>query len=180
MEKPKVATVWLEGCAGCHMSFLDLDETLLEVLAAVDLTVTPVTDFKDYNFPEAALGIIEGAVGNEEQVEILHKLREKCGLLMAWGDCAVFGGINLLRNHLDPRQVLARGFIETESTVDGRLPLHEELPRLLPKVRATGDVVPVDVFVPGCPPSTESILYALKEILQGRVPVLPASLLHFD
>ena len=78
MEKPKVATVWLEGCSGCHMSFLDLDEGLLDVLSAVDLTVTPVTDFKDYNFPDATLGIVEGAVANDEQVEIIHKLREKC------------------------------------------------------------------------------------------------------
>ena len=100
MEKPKVATVWLEGCSGCHMSFLDLDEGLLDVVGAVDLTVTPITDFKDYKFPEVTLGIVEGAVANVEQKKIVLKLREKSKLLMVWGDCAVFGGINSMRNHI--------------------------------------------------------------------------------
>ena len=77
MQKPKVATVWCEGCAGCHMSFLDLDEALLDILAKVELTVTPITDFKDYQFPDVDLGIIEGGVGNEEQLEIVRHMRAK-------------------------------------------------------------------------------------------------------
>ena len=180
MGKPKVATVWLEGCSGCHMSFLDLDEGLLDILAAVELTVTPVTDFKDYEFPDVDLGIIEGAVANTEQLEITHKLRKKCKLLMAWGDCAVFGGINALRNPIPTEELLRRGFIETESTVDGVLPIHEELPPLLPKVLAVNEVVAVDVYVPGCPPSPEAISYALLEIVQGRTPKLPSGMIHFD
>ena len=180
MEKPNVVTVWLEGCSGCHMSFLDLDEGLLDVLSAVDLTHTPITDFKDYDFPEAVLGIIEGAAGNEEQVEILHKMRAKCTLLMAWGDCAVFGGINAMRNHIDVETLLRRGYVETESTVDGVVPDDPELPRLLPKVLAVNEVVDIDVYVPGCPPSPEAIAYALQEILQGRTPTLPADIMHFD
>ncbi len=85
MEKPKIATVWLEGCAGCHMSFLDLDEKLLDVLKAVELTVSPITDYKDYEFPEVVVGIVEGGVGTLEQEEILKKLRKSCRLLVAWG-----------------------------------------------------------------------------------------------
>lgn len=180
MGKPKVATVWLEGCAGCHMSFLDLDENLLDVLAAVDLTVTPITDFKDYDFPDATLGIIEGAVGNVEQEEIIHKLRHKCQLLMAWGDCAVLGGINAMRNPIPTDELLRKGYLETAGTVTQVLPIHEELPPLLPKVLAANEVVPVDIYVPGCPPSPEAILYALKEILQGRIPKLPTGIMHFD
>lgn len=180
MGKPKVATVWLEGCSGCHMSFLDLDEGLLDVLAAVDLTVTPVTDFKDYEFPELTLGIVEGAVANVEQEEIIHKMREKCQVLMAWGDCAVFGGINCMRNPFPTETLLRRGYVETASTVDGIIPVHAELPALLPRVLAANEVVPVDVYVPGCPPSPDSIAYALREILEGRMPTLPASILHFD
>jgi NAD-reducing hydrogenase small subunit len=180
MEKPKVATVWLEGCSGCHMSFLDLDEGLVDLFQKVDLTVTPITDFKDFAFPEVTLGIIEGGIGNQEQLEIVHRLRKKAKILMAWGDCAVFGGINTLRNWIPTQEVLRRGYIETESTVNGILPIHEELPVLLDKVLPVSQVVTVDAFVPGCPPSPEAIAYSLKEILQGRLPVLPSELMHFD
>ncbi len=180
MEKPKVATVWLEGCSGCHMSFLDLDEGLLDVLAQVDLTVTPITDFKDYDFPQVTLGIIEGAIGNTEQVEITHKLRKSCAVLMAWGDCAVFGGINCMRNRIPSEALLRRGYVETASTIEGAVPADPELPALLPKVLAVQDVVPVEVFVPGCPPSPEAIAYALKAVLKGKLGRSMASVMHFD
>lgn len=162
------------------MSFLDLDEGLLDILSAVELMVTPITDFKDYAFPEAELGIVEGAVANDEQVEVIHKLRGKCKLLMAWGDCAVFGGINAMRNGIPVERLLEMGYMETASSINGVVPGGPDIPALLPKVRAAGDVVPVDVFVPGCPPSPECIRYAIKEILQGRVPKIPAGMLHFD
>lgn len=162
------------------MSFLDLDEGLLDILSAVDLTVTPITDFKNFDFQEVTVGIIEGGIGNEEQVEIARKLRECCKILIAWGDCAVFGGINTLRNWIPKDEVLRYGYIETESTVEGVIPAHEDIPPLLDKVLPVNGVVPVDVYVPGCPPSTEAIAYSLTEILQGRIPVLPSELMHFD
>jgi len=162
------------------MSFLDLDEALLDVLSAVDLTVTPITDFKNYDFKQVDVGIIEGGIGNEEQVKIAEKLRKSCKILIAWGDCAVFGGVNTLRNWIPKEEILKRGYIETESTVDGVIPVHEELPPILDKVLPVNGVVQVDVYVPGCPPSPEAIAYSLKEILQGRIPVLPSELMHFD
>ena len=180
MGKPKLATVWLEGCAGCHMSFLDLDEDLLGILSKVDITVSPITDFKDYRFPDPDVGIIEGGIGNEEQMEIALHLRKCCKILVAWGDCAVFGGINTLRNCIPREEILRRGYIETESTVNGLVPDHEELPPLLEKVQPVNQVVSVDVFVPGCPPSPQSIAYSLTEILAGRLPVLPSEMIHFD
>ena len=180
MGKPKVATVCLEGCAGCHMSFLDLDESLLDILTKIELTVTPVTDFKGFKFPDLGVGIVEGGIGNEEQVEIVQKLRDHCKILMAWGDCAVFGGINTLRNWIPTDEALRRGYIETESTVDGRIPDHKELPALLNKVLPVNQVVQVDAYVPGCPPSPEAIAYSLTELLKGRIPVLPTEMIHFD
>jgi NAD-reducing hydrogenase small subunit len=180
MGKAKVATVWLEGCAGCHMSFLDLDEKLLDILAKIDLTVTPITDFKNYEFPNLDVGIVEGGIGNEEQVEIVRRLRDRCKILMNWGDCAVFGGINTLRNWIPADEVLRRGYIETESTVDGRIPVHEELPRLLNRVVPVNQIVQVDAYIPGCPPSPDVIAYSLTELLKGKLPVLPTEIIHFD
>lgn len=180
MGKPKIGTVWLEGCAGCHMSFLDLDEDLLEILPQVEVTVTPITDFKDYAFPDLEVGIIEGGIGNEEQVEIAHKLRKHCKVLVAWGDCAVFGGVNTLRNWIPKMEVLQRGYVTTESTIGGVIPVHEELPPLLDKVLPVNEVVAVDVYVPGCAPSPEAIAYTLTQILQGRTPALPSEMIHYD
>lgn len=181
MAKPKAATVWLEGCAGCHMSFLDLDEKLLDIFESIDLTISPLTDFKNYDFGQLTVGIIEGGIGNKEQEEIAASMRKHSRVLVAWGDCAVFGGINCLRNSIPVEEMMRYAYLETPSTTAGILPKHEELPELLDKIIPVNQLVHVDVYVPGCPPSPESIAYSLTEILKGCMPVvIPSSMIHFD
>ena len=178
MAKPKIATAWLAGCAGCHMSFLDIDEKILDVVKLVDITASPITDFKEYE--QVDVGIIEGTVNTTKDEAVLRDLRAHCKILMAWGDCACFGGIVTMRNQFDKADCLRRGYIETESTVQGKIPTSDELPKLLDKAKPANNVVRVDCFVPGCPPDASSIYYALVELLNGRIPVLPANMMRFD
>jgi len=179
MTKPKVATTWLEACAGCHMSFLDIDERIVELLDAVELTSSPITDIKE--IPQVDVGVISGGLGNEEEVHIAKKMREQCKILIAWGDCAVFGGINSMRNFMDADKVLEEGYKDGISTVnpDGIIP-NQGVPHLLPQAIPIDHEVKVDVYVPGCPPDADTILYVFKEILQGRIPKVPVDMMRYD
>ena len=177
MAKVKVASAWLDACAGCHMSFLDLDEALIDLADAIELTATPITDIKE--FPPVDVGIIEGAVSNEHDEEVARKLRANCKILMVWGDCACFGGIVSMRNLFSTDEILQR-YYSTESTAKGsNIPSSEDLPPLT-KVRSVNQVVKVDCYVPGCPPSSKAIHYALAELLEGRIPILPSEMMRFD
>ena len=178
MAKVKVASVWLEGCSGCHMSFLDIDAAIIDLANAVEFTRTPITDIKE--FPEVDVGIVEGSVGNTEEEEVLRELRAHCKILMAWGDCACFGGVCAMRSSFNKEEVLKRGYIETESTYKGKIPCPPGVPALLDQVKPVNHVVKVDCYVPGCPPEAGVILYALKELLAGRIPVLPSEMMRFD
>jgi NAD-reducing hydrogenase small subunit len=177
LAKVKVATTWLDACAGCHMSFLDLDEALIGLSQAIELTATPITDIKE--FPPVDVGIIEGAIGNEHDLEVTRKLRAACKILMVWGDCACFGGIVSMRNLFETEEIMQR-YYSTESTkLEGKIPGAKEIPKLV-EVRPINQVVKVDCYVPGCPPSPQAIHYALSELLQGRIPVLPSEIMKFD
>jgi len=167
-EKIRVATIWLSGCSGCHMSFLDQDELLVEIAKRVQVVYGPLVDAKV--FPENVdVTLIEGAVANEEQLELLKGAREKTKVLISLGDCAVMGNVPALRNALkdSDKAVLEMAFIDT-SEVNPQIPT--EVPKLLKKVHPLHEIVKVDFFIPGCPPPADIINYVLMELLAGRTP----------
>lgn len=179
MAKVKVATDWLAACAGCHMSVLDMDERLVQLLDKIELTSTPITDLKHPPKEGVTVGILTGAVSNTTNIEVAKQMRERCQILIALGDCAVFGGIVTMRNFFDMDEALRRAYVETESTVDGKIPCSEELGTPV-RVSAVNNIVKVDIHIPGCPPSPDAIYYALSELLEGRVPVLTGDNLKYD
>ncbi len=171
-NKVTVASDWLAGCAGCHMSFLDIDERIVELVQKVTITATPITDLKHPSEDGVTVGILEGAVNNSTGEEVAKRMRERCNVLIALGDCAVFGGVPTMRNFAGMDEALRRAYVETESTDgEGKIPNDPEL-AIPTKVRALNEVVPVDVFVPGCPPDADTIFYVISELVQGRKPVL--------
>jgi len=174
VPKVRLASVWFSGCSGCHMSFLDLDERLLELAARVDLVYSPIVDIKDY--PEGVdVLLVEGAIGNTEQRHLLEEMRQKTKLVVAFGDCAVTGNIPSLRNPI-PREELLRAVYG-----DGDVPGLEEgdVPKMLPQAVPIHTVVKVDRFIPGCPPPADRIWTFLQALLAGRRPELAGADLRF-
>ena len=169
-KKPVVATCWIAGCAGCHMSFLDIDERIVDLSKLVDFIMSPITDFKE--LPEVDIALIEGAVANEDNMEVLKEFRKKAKFLIALGDCAIFGNLPAMRNTFTVKECLEEAFLDTESTVNpkGIIPTGEDVPKLLPKVLTVPQVVKTDYNLPGCPPDADAIWFLLTELLAGRVP----------
>ncbi|HUJ21032.1 MAG TPA: hypothetical protein VLX58_05880 [Bryobacteraceae bacterium] len=167
-KKPRLATVWLGGCSGCHMSFLDLDERLIDLAGRVELCASPLTDLKD--FPEADITLVEGAVANQEHLASLHEIRKRTKILVSLGDCAVTGNVTALRNVLSVDDVLNRAYKETAAVVVGIPNGNGVVPKLLPRVRPLHEVVKVDYFLDGCPPSADSIHSCVIDLLEGREP----------
>jgi len=172
MAKVKIATDWLAGCAGCHMSVLDIDERIVKLLEAVEITSSPITDLKHPPKEGVTVGILEGAICNTHNIDVAKLMRERCQILIALGDCAAFGNVPAMRNLVGTAEALKRAYLDAESVVDGLIPDSPELGKPLDMVTGIGDVVKVDLFIPGCPPSADSIFFALSELLAGRVPVI--------
>jgi len=170
-EKITIASDWMCGCAGCHMSLLDIDERIVTLVQAVTLTSTPITDLKHPSKDGVTVGILEGGVNNSASEEVAKMFRERSKVLIALGDCAVFGGVPTMRNTCGIQEALQRAYVDTESTVDGQIPEHEDI-AVMQDARALDQVVPVDIYLPGCPPSAEAIWFTLTELLAGRLPDL--------
>ena len=162
-NKLRLATVWLDGCSGCHMSFLDLDERLLALADEAELVYSPLVDAKD--FPEEVdVTLVEGAVSSDEDLEKIRTIRGRTKWLVSLGDCAVTGNVPAMRNPIGLAAVTEAAYGEALPTLD--------VPTLLGKVLPVHQVVAVDVYLPGCPPSADTIHDALTELLAGRRPGL--------
>lgn len=170
--KPRIATAWLGGCSGCHMSFVDMDERLIDLAPLIDLVYSPIMDVKE--FPkDVDATLVEGAVANEENLHHLELIRERTKFLVSFGDCAVTGNVTAMRNPLRKAEaVLKRAYIENVDTNPRRPADPGVVPVLLDRVRPVHEVVPVDVYLPGCPPSADLIHFVLTELVAGRIPDL--------
>ena len=171
MSKLKLATVWLDGCSGCHMSFLDMDERLIALAELVDVVYSPIVDTKV--FPdEVDIALVEGAVASVDDEKKIRKIRAHSKLLVAMGDCAVAGNVPSMRNPIGPEAILNRAYIEN-ADAQQQIPC-VVVPQLLRVVRPIHEFVKVDVFLPGCPPSADTFHSALTALVTGEALDIPA------
>lgn len=171
MSKKKLATVWLGGCSGCHMSLLDIDERILEVAKLADIVKSPIVDGKE--FPECDIALVEGSVTSDEHLHEIKLIRKRAKILIAFGDCAVMTNVTGMRNYFPLKEVFDAAYVHAVSNdAAGEVPNHEALLKLNDKVVPLQEVVKVDVVLPGCPPSADTIFYVLFELLNDRMPNL--------
>lgn len=174
-NKITVATTWLDGCSGCHMSFLDLDERLIELAQKIDIVYSPLVDAKE--LPEQVdVGILEGSISSDDDLEKAQAFRRHCKLLISLGDCAVTGNVPAMRNQFKLSDVMDRAYRENV-TLQPQIPARE-VPVLLTPVKPIHGEVRIDVFIPGCPPNADAIWHVLNELIEGCVPN-PSSVTRF-
>ncbi|MBI5919744.1 MAG: NADP oxidoreductase [Nitrosomonadales bacterium] len=177
-RKLRIATVSLAGCFGCHMSLLDIDEHLLELLGQVELDRSPFTDIK---LPGPCdIGLVEGGVCNAENVEVLRAFRQSCKLLVAVGACAINGGLPAQRNMIPLTEILEEVYHTSPGLAHGLIPNDPELPLPLDKVYPLHEIVRIDYSIPGCPPSAHNLWQALSDLLAGRPPELDQHWIRYD
>ncbi|PLY05971.1 MAG: NADP oxidoreductase [Arcobacter sp.] len=165
MSKIKVATIWLDGCSGCHMSFLDMDERIIELAQHMDIVYSPYVDAKD--FPENVdLTIVEGALSTDHDLKIIKTIRQNSKKILALGDCAITGNISAMKNLVGTDAVLEKGYFDLADFNKGKYP-SKIVPKLLDKVIPLNEAVDIDFFVPGCPTPADAIYEVLKGVIEG-------------
>jgi NAD-reducing hydrogenase small subunit len=176
--KVRLATVWFGGCAGCHMSFLDLDERLIDVVGLVDVVYSPIADIK--KFPENVdVTLIEGAVCNSDHIKEAREIRENSKVVISFGDCAVTGNVPSMRNRMDVKGIISDVYCEGPGTAPPSQELLDVMPVLLEKVLPVHQIIPVDIYLPGCPPDPERIWAAVVALLKGEPVALPEEMRSF-
>ena len=176
--KLKVATTSLAGCFGCHMSLLDIDERLFDLVEKVEFDRSPLTDIKEVG--NCDVGIIEGGLCNAENVEVLRDFRRRCKVLVAMGACAINGGLPAQRNHLSLPLLLQEIYRSEPGAEYGLIPNDPELPLPLNKIHPLHEVVRIDHFIPGCPPSADTIFQVFTDLLEQRDELPAHGMIHFD
>lgn len=177
-NKIRVATTSLAGCFGCHMSFLDIDERMLQLAELVEFDRSPITDIE--HCTNCDIGLIEGGVCNSENVHTLREFRLNCKILVAVGACAINGGLPAMRNFIPLEECLNEAYRDGIGVENPQIPSDVELPLLLDKVRPIHEVVKIDYYLPGCPPSADVFWKFLTDLLEGREPELDYELVHYD
>lgn len=169
MKKVKIATIWLDGCSGCHMSILDMDEAIAAVARKADIVYGPLVDAQ--TFPEGVdVTLVEGAVSSQEDLEKIRLVRQRSRIVVALGDCATTSNVPAMRNPVPVRKILERVYIEGADE-QPRIP-EEGVPKLLKHAIPIHEVVKVDLHVPGCPPPAAAIFTVISELMEGRMPDL--------
>lgn len=166
LERKTIATISLAGCFGCHMSMLDIDLGFLDLIELVDFNKSPLNDIKEFT-KICDVGLIEGGCCSSENVEVLREFRKKCKLLVAVGECSIWGGLPAMRNMIPLEECLEEAYLNSMSSEEGEftVPYHEDLPKILDKVYACSDIVKIDYFIPGCPPTATHIWKAVRNLL---------------
>lgn len=179
MSKPVIATVSLAGCFGCHMSLLDIDERILDLIELVEFNKSPITDIKNFT-KQCDIGLIEGGCCNSENVHVLKEFRKNCKILIAFGECAIMGGLPAMRNTIPLKECLEEAYLNCATVDDKIIPNDPELPMMLDKVYPCPDVVKIDYFLPGCPPTADLLWEALNALIAGREMDLPYEVFKYD
>jgi len=174
-----VATASLAGCFGCHMSILDIDDRILQLIELVEFNKSPVDDIKTFT-KQCDIGIIEGGCCNSENVENLIAFRKNCKILISLGECAIMGGLPAMRNGIPVEECLKEAYIDSPTVDDNIIPNDDELPMILDRVYPCHEIVKIDYFLPGCPPRADLIWEALVALLTGKDLNLPYEVVKFD
>lgn len=182
MSKPIVATASLAGCFGCHMSLLDIDDRILQLIDLVEFNKSPIDDIKTFT-KQCDIGLIEGGCCNTENIHTLKDFRKNCKILISVGECAIMGGLPAMRNGLPVRECLEEAYLDgptVSANTEKIMPNDEELPIILDKVYPIHEIVKIDYYLPGCPPRADLIWQAVVALVTGDELNIPYELVKFD